>query len=437
VESGTNGNGALPAQRLGAAGPRLLLYSPDSLALGHLQRNVKIASRFVAQTPGATALMLTSSPHGLDRHLPDGIDFVKLPTVAGTFGSNFEFVSLRVSDATVSAIRAAVIRAAVEAFEPDLLLIDYLPLGVRGELRATIEYCSDLPAPPAIVLGLRDIIGPEDRRERALDPSAAVERHYDRVLIYGPAGICPTAQNAGLTGAALEKVTYCGYLQPDAGTRDRAGARAALELGDAKLIVITGGGGRDAYPMIDRCVAALAQLPPAGHRTIALAGPMMDDLDRAALTQLVHGTKIELWAQALDPPALFSAADVILTMGGYNSIVEAVSAGARVLVLPRRVHSPVRTMSTAPRDAYATPSALPPDTEQLLRAEAFAARGLAEVIAQDADAGAVATAIERALAAPRRTQTETLGFDGLARVTHELCTLIDARRAAATVAPAQ
>jgi predicted glycosyltransferase len=409
-----------------------LLYSQDSLSLGHLQRNFKIASRLVRTTPGASALLLTSSPHGLDRRAPPGVDFLKIPTLAGTGQEDLEFVSLRISDAAVTELRACVIQRALEVFEPDVFLVDHRPLGVRGELLPTLEMCRGMDRPPAVVLGLRDIIGAPDDFRHALPDGVAgdtVEQYYDKVLIYGVGDVHPLADHCGFSEPLRDLVTYCGYIGPDEPLPDRSYARADLSLGEAKLIVITGGGGVDAYPMMQRSIRALAELGDQNYRAIALAGPLMDEADRAALRGLTRGTRVEVWDQAVNPLMLFSAADLVVTMGGYNSLTEAVMAGARVLVMPRIRHAPCGEATVRSSRGV---DEMPPDREQLVRAQAFATRGLAELVSENASAATVSGCIKRLLRSPQWAPGEFLQ-NGLDQVERELHALIEERRPTALI----
>src|SRR5207302_1096994 len=73
--------------------------------------------------------------------MPPGVDCVTLPALRrdADGGYNPRFL-LDVSDGELIALRTRVIRSAMEVFDPDLLVVDYLPLGVPGELAPTLEF---------------------------------------------------------------------------------------------------------------------------------------------------------------------------------------------------------------------------------------------------------------------------------------------------------
>src|SRR5205823_14545927 len=73
--------------------------------------------------------------------MPTGVECVTLPArrreVDGGYNPRF---LLDVSVGELIAVRSRVIRSAMEVFAPDLLVVDYLPLGVAGELAPTLEF---------------------------------------------------------------------------------------------------------------------------------------------------------------------------------------------------------------------------------------------------------------------------------------------------------
>ena len=60
---------------------RVMLYSHNGVGLGHLRRNINIATRFVSELPGSSVLLLTGCPLGDFFQLPPGVDFIKIPSI--------------------------------------------------------------------------------------------------------------------------------------------------------------------------------------------------------------------------------------------------------------------------------------------------------------------------------------------------------------------
>ena len=89
------------------------------------------------------------------------------------------------------AIRSAIIPETARVFEPDIFLVDKEPLGLRGEVEATLKFLKEKGK--LLVLGLRDVMDEPTRlaeeweRKRALP---ALENLYDHIWIYGMPEIC-------------------------------------------------------------------------------------------------------------------------------------------------------------------------------------------------------------------------------------------------------
>src|SRR5579863_6902338 len=182
--------------------PRTLFYSHDGFGLGHFQRNFNLATALVRSLPGASALLLASSPHGFDSRLPAGVDWLKLPSVNKRDITGWEPRTLRVGRQRLSALRRSVIEAAFSEFRPHLVVVDHLPTGVWGELIPALTACARWAEPPRVVLGLRDVLDLPTVTERTwLRDGAfqALEQLYHRVLIYGDPRIVPTAEMYGLS----------------------------------------------------------------------------------------------------------------------------------------------------------------------------------------------------------------------------------------------
>src|SRR5207245_1357914 len=90
--------------------------------------------------------------------LPEGVDCVTLPALRreanGAYNPRF---LLDVSDQDLIALRTRVIRSAIEVFDPDVLVVDYLPLGVAGELATTLDRLRTR-GNTRCVLGLREVL---------------------------------------------------------------------------------------------------------------------------------------------------------------------------------------------------------------------------------------------------------------------------------------
>ena len=340
----------------------MMTYSHDGYGLGHLRRSTNIAAQFVHEAPSSSVLMLTGCPPGNPLLLPKGIDFIKVPSLIKVDTGAYVPHGLRISRQKAKAIRAAVILSAVIEFKPNLLLVDHVPAGTYGELLPTLQILKDLSEPPVIVLGLRDIIDAPDvvrdlwRKEMTYE---TIRNYYDEVLIYGCKQIFDSALHYGIIEEIPGKVSYCGYVCSQEPVKPREQVRADLRLRRENLVVVTTGGGHDGYPLMQSCLEAFHLIGRNSRfEAIFITGPLMDPDQRERLRAQACGLGARVLTCAEDLPSFINAADLVITMAGYNSLCEVVSLRKKALVVPR----------------------LGPRAEQRIRADLFQQKGLIDVL---------------------------------------------------------
>src|SRR5207244_4853587 len=303
----------------------LLIYSHDGAGLGHLRRNTLIATRFLEEMSGSNVLMLVGGPLGAFFELPPGVDFVKVPSIRKVDTGVWDSWTPGLSLEKTKAIRAATIRNAAEHFRPDLFLVDHSPTGVWGELVPTLQMLKGQKDPPKVILGLRDILDAPEvtrelwRKDRAYD---AISQYYDGVFIYGCREVFDTAAQYGLDGALAGKVTFCGYLCSVEGDVPKAPMREDLQLADNKLVVVTAGGGHDAYPMMRTCMEAFRLIGKDLPLAVVITGPLMEHEQRESLRRQAKGLPVRMLRYVNDL-GYMNAADVVISMASYNTLLDA------------------------------------------------------------------------------------------------------------------
>ena len=136
-------------------------------------------------------------------------------------------------------------------------------------------------------------------------------------------------------------MTFCGYLKSQAGTRTPAAVRADLGIPDGDpLVLATAGGGDDSGPVLDATIDALAQLSNAssGRRIHALVvtGPQTAREHADALqTKAAQVRDLRVVEFTNDMASYIAAADLVVSMGGYNTVCEVLSLAQRAIVIPR------------------------------------------------------------------------------------------------------
>ena len=339
---------------------RVLIYSHDTFGLGNIRRMLEVARHLVQASPEVSVLVITGSPMLHAFRIPERVDYVKLPClsrdVEGRYGARFLDLSL---DQTVR-LRANLIRSTIADFAPDLILVDKKPFGVEDELAGAFAALPGSVRRPRLMLLLRDILDSPEETTRVWRKNGyfeAIDAYYDQVLVVGSPEIFDLRSEYALPPFASAKVRFCGYIAREPGRHTRAAARHALGVAEGEpLVLVTPGGGEDGHRLIDLCLQGLSAQPPAERvRTHIVCGPEMREAPRAAIERAaLQLPQVSVQDFSDDMMSLMAAADVVLAMGGYNTVCELLTLHKRAVIVPR-----VR-----------------PVQEQAIRADRMAARGL-------------------------------------------------------------
>ena len=353
----TQGNGSAVKP---AKGPRLLIYSQDGRGLGHLRRTSSIAGAVLAARSDACVLTVSDSPLGTFFGMTERHDYLKLPSLVKYGPGQWDALSLPISRREILDLRRDLLRTAVTNFHPDVFLVDHMPHGAQGELLPTLESLAGTPT--KVVLGLRDILdAPAVTRRIWNDEGAyqAVEDHYDRVLVYGNKDVFDVAQEYRWSSHAAGLLEYCGYLSAPLREDGDKRLRSRTLAGDGRLVVAMAGGGADAYPLMTSLLEGLSEIRSVQPcALIIVTGPFMPLEQRRHIELRARGLPVQVRTSVKNVASYLAAADVVVGMAGYNTIVEVLRMGTPAVIVPR-----------------AGPSA-----EQRMRSQLFADRGWVHVV---------------------------------------------------------
>ncbi|MDP9019977.1 MAG: glycosyltransferase [Actinomycetota bacterium] len=375
-----------------ATGPRrVALYSHDSQGLGHVRRNLALAHALAAAEPASQTLLITGAPSAAALPLPPGADFLALPALAKGGNGDYHPRSLSGSLARLVRLRSEVISAALGAFEPDLLIVDKVPRGFSGELEPALRRLR-ASGRARCVLGLRDVLDTASvaRREwQEARATQAVALHYDAVWVYGDPAVYDPVCEYGLPASVRAKVSYTGYL---ANGRPVPPAGTTPPPPPSPFALCLVGGGQDGLAVARSFVRSRL---PADMSGVVVTGPYMDPGHREDL-HLLAATRRDMVVNdyVLDPERWIGAADLVVSMAGYNSVCEVLAHRKRALLVPR----------TRPR------------AEQLVRARRLEQLGQADVLHPDDLSSARLSEWMLRAAGAGPVRGAHVDLDGLARV---------------------
>lgn len=391
---------------------RFVFYSHDGVGLGHLRRNLAIATALTEAAPDASVLLATGCDDLGAHGLAPNVDVLVLPGLRKVANGRYAARRLPMSGREVRALRAAQLETAVRSFGPDVMLVDKHPVGVRGELRPALDALREKGG--RVALGLRDIL--DDAAGVAAEWSAArvvelMERYIDRVLVYGDPRVLDVVAEYGLPPSLAARTRYCGYVvnpEPDRARLAETLPAFAGRLDGRPAVLATAGGGEDGGTLLEAFIAAARDAP---WDAAVVCGPQLEPPRRHALRALALEADVDFHVNEPELASWFPRVDALVCMGGYNTLCEAASSGTPVVCVPR----------------------VSPRREQLIRAQAFSRLGLIRVLGPAHLSPAVLRReVDALLHVSRRDLAErawsTLDFNGAATAAQELLALTKASR---------
>lgn len=338
---------------------RFFFYSHDGMGLGHVRRQIAIAASLEREDPNAQVLLATSVDDVSGLGLPPNVDTLKLPGLRKVANGDYSSRRLGIPKNELRRFRSSVLRASVEAFRPDVVLVDKHPFGAKGELAAALRLAKANGA--RLVLGLRDVlddpstVAEEWARERLYE---RVPEYFNLIMVYGDPVVSDPLLGCPLGSAIADLTQYCGYVVGPPGCtacNDQCQHTSDLEAMVHPTVLCTTGGGEDGFFLLRSFVGAAK----AGYwNSVAVGGPLLSEAETRELRKLANESGVRFHAYVPCLSGMFARIDALVCMGGYNTLLEAVSRGVPTICVPR----------TAPR------------SEQLIRARLFSKFNLLRLV---------------------------------------------------------
>jgi predicted glycosyltransferase len=390
-----------------------MVYSHDAYGLGNIRRMLAICKYLLKSIPNLSILLVSGSPLLHSFRLPQGLDYIKLPCLnRGSLGE-MRVKYLNTDIESTLKLREELILTAAKNYQPDLVLVDKKPSGIKGELQPTINYLKGNLPRTKFALLLRDILDTPEKTVQEWEQEGyyqIVESIYDQLLVVGMPEIFDLVQEYQFSKAIASKVYYCGYICKELGLKNGHTVRQELGiLQQEKLILVTPGGGEDGYDLIHNYLTGLEQQQNHFHQQkihslIFCGAEMPTEKQQQVYQQAQKLSKVTVLEFSDDLMSYINAADVVVSMCGYNTITEVLQTGKQAIVVPR----------------------IKPGREQLIRAQSLTAAGLIqmihpEVLNPDLLAQTLLSSLE---SANQVNLINHLDFTGLPKVADYLATLL-------------
>ena len=191
-----------------------------------------------------------------------------------------------------------------------------------------------------------------------------MEELYSEIWVYGHKELYNPIDEYLIPEIVSHKMTFTGYIPRKVPDRD-AVRKFRKKNGfkkDEKVVVVTAGGGGDGYALMDTFLKMLENgSRPFPFKSACITGPFMPRGQRNEISARAKKLGLRGWHFYHRMEEILGAADLVVSMGGYNTVCEILSLGLPSLIVPRDT----------------------PRKEQLIRAQVLHERGLVDYMPWD------------------------------------------------------
>jgi len=315
---------------------KIIQYCQHVLGIGHLFRSLEI-SRALSDHE----VILVNGGPPVETILPRHVTEFRLPELK----MNREFKGLHSTERPdgidqVKEERQKRLFTLLAAEKPDVFLIELYPFGrkaFRFELDPVLQAVADRRLSCRfVVCSVRDIlVEKEDRDKHELRAVKTLNRYFNAILVHADPQLVKISETFDHFNQIAIPADYTGYIAPKPAANAGKMIRQQLKIGEEEnLIIASAGGGNVGAPILTAAVRAFSRLAEKNRCHLKVfTGPFLDQNEFDRLKRYA-GNNVQMTRFAKDFLSYLAAADLSVSMGGYNTTMNILASGAPALVWP-------------------------------------------------------------------------------------------------------
>jgi predicted glycosyltransferase len=313
---------------------KVVFYCQHVLGIGHFFRTREICEKLKDHD-----VILVSGGDRPDIPLPEHVRELRLPGLM--MDEDFKNMFATEKGKHIHAVkeeRQKILFRLFEESSPDVFMIELYPFGrkaFRFELDPILDRIRDGSLRPCrVVCSLRDVLvekknaaSYEDRVVKLLN------RYFDTVLVHSDPGFLKVDATFSRLDDIKIPIVYTGFVTPKPVPGSGKDIRTKLGIDDKDCFVVaSAGGGKVGGELLAAVVKAFAHLPK-DCRLQVFTGPFLDDESFFDLKSCASpAVRVERFTP--DFLSFLDAADLSVSMAGYNTSMNIMAAGTPALVWP-------------------------------------------------------------------------------------------------------
>jgi len=313
---------------------KIVFYCQHVLGIGHFFRTREICEKLKGHD-----VILVSGGDRPDIPLPGHVREFRLPGLM--MDENFKNMFSTEKGKHIDVVKEERQRMLFRLFEetsPDVFMIEFYPFGrksFRFELDPILESIRDGSLRPCrVVCSLRDVLVEKENaashEERVIK---LLNRYFDTLFVHSDPGFLKLDATFARLDDISIPIVYTGFVTPKPAPGSGKALRTKLDIGDNDcFIVASAGGGTVGGELLTAVVKAFMQLP-GGCRLQVFTGPFLDQVFFSDLKSF-ESPVIRVDRFTSDFLSFLDAADLSVSMAGYNTSMNIMAAGTPAIVRP-------------------------------------------------------------------------------------------------------
>lgn len=316
---------------------KIAYYCQHVLGIGHFHRSLAICNALATRH----AVTLIVGGREIDSS-SEKISYYQLPGLQ--MDSQFQNLAPCNPEASLDETKQARIEQLTSFFEhhkPDIFIVELYPFGrkaFRFELDPILKGIQTSTLHPCkCYVSLRDILveRKDDKEKFEQRAVTTLNKYFHGLLIHSDESVITLDETFARVSDITIPMAYTGFVTRKSSHRSREEMRRKLQLhDDEKLVVASIGGGSVGSELLEAAIEAFRFLNnSSGYRMQLFTGPYCNDAFYQKLQQLLP-EKVKLDRFTDHFPSWLQAADLSISMGGYNTCMNIIEAGIPALIYP-------------------------------------------------------------------------------------------------------
>jgi predicted glycosyltransferase len=309
--------------------PKILIHCQYVYGIGHFVRTIELCKVLLSDFQ---ITLVSGGEQVPNFSIPENIDFKQLPSVYKEEGEDtLRVVEQGIDLPEVMRIRKALLKEYIDVLKPDIFLSEHFPFGLlfEEEVLTVIKAVKTANENCKIACSVRDIILTNHGATHDLRTCDILNSYFDLILAHGDPNIISLEATFPLIKNILPKIEYTGYVVEKLQFQKTEESK--------KIVLVSVAAGRIGSELITAVLESSQDIVDSLDCEIVLfSGAFQKEVCAVDFencnVQILPFSRNEYLAK-------LQICDLLICLGGYNTIIEALSIQRSILVYRKEFSS--------------------------------------------------------------------------------------------------